>query len=34
MCGSPGFADGATDILMTIGIAAKDIRVERFGPTS
>ena len=30
----PGFADGATDILMSVGIAAKDIRVERFGPTS
>jgi ferredoxin-NADP reductase len=33
VCGSPGFADAATDLLMDAGLAAGDIRVERFGPT-
>jgi ferredoxin-NADP reductase len=33
VCGSPGFADSATDLLMAAGVAADRIRVERFGPT-
>lgn len=32
VCGSPGFADRGTDLLLSAGIAARDIRVERFGP--
>ena len=33
VCGSPGFADTATDLLMGAGVPADAIRVERFGPT-
>jgi ferredoxin-NADP reductase len=33
VCGSPGFADTATDLLMAAGVRADAIRVERFGPT-
>jgi ferredoxin-NADP reductase len=33
VCGSPGFADTATDLLMAAGVPATQIRVERFGPT-
>jgi ferredoxin-NADP reductase len=33
VCGSAGFADHATDLLLESGVAARDIRVERFGPT-
>ena len=33
VCGSAGFADGATDLLMAAGVPAANIRVERFGPT-
>src|SRR3954471_2045686 len=33
VCGSPGFADAATDLLMDAGVPAERIRVERFGPT-
>jgi ferredoxin-NADP reductase len=33
VCGSPGFADSATDLLMAAGVPADRIRVERFGPT-
>ena len=33
VCGSAGFADHATDLLLASGMAASDIRVERFGPT-
>ena len=33
VCGSPGFADTATDLLMAAGVPASAIRVERFGPT-
>jgi ferredoxin-NADP reductase len=33
VCGSPGFADAATDVLLTTGWTAPQIRVERFGPT-
>jgi ferredoxin-NADP reductase len=33
VCGSPGFCDAATDVLMTSGWTAEQIRVERFGPS-
>jgi ferredoxin-NADP reductase len=33
VCGSPGFCDSATDLLMAAGVPADRIRVERFGPT-
>jgi ferredoxin-NADP reductase len=33
VCGSPAFADTATELLMGAGVAANKIRVERFGPT-
>ena len=33
VCGSARFADGATSVLEEAGIAAGQIRVERFGPT-
>ena len=33
VCGSAGFADHATDLLLDCGIPATAIRVERFGPT-
>jgi ferredoxin-NADP reductase len=33
VCGTPGFADAATEILMDAGVLANRIRVERFGPT-
>lgn len=33
VCGSSGFADAATALLMGAGLTADRIRVERFGPT-
>jgi ferredoxin-NADP reductase len=33
VCGSPDFADTATDLLIGTGVEAERIRVERFGPT-
>lgn len=33
VCGSPGFADAVTDLLIDAGVASEKIRVERFGPT-
>lgn len=33
ICGSAGFADHASDLVMDSGIPASAIRVERFGPT-
>ena len=33
VCGSSGFADAASDVLVGVGIPAERIRVERFGPT-
>jgi ferredoxin-NADP reductase len=33
ICGSPSFADAATDLVMSLGVAAPAIRVERFGPS-
>lgn len=34
VCGSPAFADAATDVLIRAGIASEAIRVERFGPSA
>jgi ferredoxin-NADP reductase len=34
VCGSPGFADSASELLMGLGQPVERIRVERFGPTS
>jgi len=33
VCGSAGFAEAASDLLMNAGVATNRIRVERFGPT-
>jgi ferredoxin-NADP reductase len=33
VCGSTGFANAATDLLIATGVPATGIRVERFGPT-
>ena len=33
VCGSSGFADAATALLIRSGMPARAIRVERFGPT-
>jgi ferredoxin-NADP reductase len=33
VCGSAGFADFASDLLVDAGVATDHIRVERFGPT-
>jgi len=33
VCGSAGFAESASRLLLGLGVAAADIRVERFGPT-
>jgi ferredoxin-NADP reductase len=33
VCGSPAFADAATDVIIGAGIPAERIRVERFGPS-
>ena len=33
VCGSSGFADAATGLLIGAGMAATSIRVERFGPS-
>jgi ferredoxin-NADP reductase len=33
VCGSAGFSDAATEILLHAGVASERIRVERFGPT-
>ena len=34
ICGSAGFAEHVTGLLLGLGVAAPRIRVERFGPTS
>jgi ferredoxin-NADP reductase len=34
VCGSSGFADAATALLLESGVPATAIRVERFGPTA
>jgi ferredoxin-NADP reductase len=33
VCGSPAFAEAASDVLVAIGMPAETIRVERFGPS-
>lgn len=33
VCGSPAFADAATDLLIEAGVPVEHIRVERFGPS-
>lgn len=33
VCGSSGFANHATDLLIDAGVPASSIRVERFGPS-
>ncbi|MFI5054470.1 MAG: oxidoreductase, partial [Acidimicrobiia bacterium] len=33
VCGSAGFADTASHLLLDLGMPAERIRVERFGPT-
>ena len=33
VCGSAGFADAASELLVDVGVAVDRIRVERFGPT-
>ena len=33
VCGSAGFADAATELLIGAGLPVEQIRVERFGPT-
>ena len=34
VCGSSGFAEHASQLLVTVGQPVSDIRVERFGPTA
>jgi ferredoxin-NADP reductase len=34
VCGSSGFAESATSLLMDLGVHSESIRVERFGPTA
>jgi ferredoxin-NADP reductase len=33
VCGSAAFAESASQLLVTLGMATSDIHVERFGPT-
>jgi ferredoxin-NADP reductase len=33
VCGSPGFADAASELLVGLDVPVERIRVERFGPT-
>jgi ferredoxin-NADP reductase len=33
VCGSSGFADAASDVLLALGVPVEQIRVERFGPS-
>jgi len=33
VCGSSGFADAASDLLVSLGVPVGRIRVERFGPS-
>ena len=34
VCGSPAFADAATEVLVQAAVAPESIRVERFGPSA
>ncbi len=33
VCGSPGFADAASELLVQLGVPVEHVRIERFGPT-
>jgi ferredoxin-NADP reductase len=33
VCGSAGFAEAASRLLVDLGVPAQHVRVERFGPT-
>jgi ferredoxin-NADP reductase len=33
VCGSSGFADAASDVLLAVGMPVERLRVERFGPS-
>jgi ferredoxin-NADP reductase len=33
VCGTAGFADATTDLLLAAGVPVDAIRVERFGPS-
>ena len=33
VCGSAGFAEAASRLLVDFGVPASDVRVERFGPS-
>lgn len=33
VCGSPGFCDAASDLLLELGVPVGAIRLERFGPS-
>jgi ferredoxin-NADP reductase len=33
VCGSPGFCDTATDLLVELGVPVGSLRLERFGPS-
>ena len=33
VCGSAGFAEAATELLLSAGVPTASIRVERFGPS-
>ena len=33
VCGSASFAEAASQLLMSLGVPARSIRVERFGPS-
>ncbi len=34
VCGSAGFAESASRLLVDLGVPAKHVRVERFGPSA
>ena len=34
VCGSSGFADAASHLLVDLGVPVHRVRVERFGPTA
>jgi ferredoxin-NADP reductase len=34
VCGSSGFAESASQLLVELGVPAASVRVERYGPTS
>jgi len=34
VCGSNGFVETASELLLDLGIEPREIRTERFGPTS